>query len=402
MKEINDEFAGFTKAFVTEEVPTEPTAPKEPEPATELVQEEPTPEPVTETVTEPTETVTEPPVTETTTDSAPEKIDPISSLNEMLKTDFKSGEDIKMLIETASKAKQLEEQLNTLNADIDFYKENADPLKHFASEDDYRLQQFKKANPDKSSSVADRLFSSDLSKLSDLEVLAQYEMFNNDVEGGEAGAKELVEQQYGLDPETEPKDWSTLTRNQLKKAANFVRQEIKETKESFKLPEKIDLEGKRKSEQEALATRTESITKAWEEVIPKVLTEINEIEITTLDKDGKSESLMKYAIDDESKKELGEEAKNILIANNQDVNAESGKFVDRYIKDQYLLRNIDKIIKLTRQEAIDLVDKAKDEETHNAAPITTEVKPTNEDDAKKQDLIDYALGGTGWKSNKPF
>jgi len=375
-----DEFAGFQKAFVEEPI-------TEPAPNVETVEQ------------------VEAPVVDAQPAEPTPPTDFFSSLNEKLKTDFKSEDDIRTLIEQSSKAKQYEEQLKeleTLKADLEFYKNGINPLDYFASEDDFRIQQFKKANPDKDSSLAYKVFTSDLDKLSDLDVLAQYEMLNNEVEGGEAGAKELVAQQYSLDLDSDPKEWSTLSRNQLKKAANTVRKEIKDMKGSYQLPEKIDVSGKRQSEQEAVAKRTEAIKKGWEEVIPKALEQIKEIEINDLDKDGNPEAMMKYVIDDEMKKELGEEAKSILIATGQDINAESGKAVDKYIKDQYVIRNLPKILKAYSTSLLADLDRKKDEETHNPVPIKTETKPASPDDAAKQKLLDYALGGSGFKYNKPF
>jgi hypothetical protein len=53
-----------------------------------------------------------------------------------------------------------------------------------------------------------------------------------------------------------------------------------------------------------------------------------------------------------------------------------------------------------RDEGMALVDKKKDEETHNPNPIKTEVKPATEIDAEKQRQIEYALGGSTFKYNK--
>lgn len=375
-----DEFAEFTKAFVEEPIKSEPAL-----------------------ITEPASTETV--VTETAQPATPEpaQTDFWSSLNSKLNTDFKSEDDIKSLVESASKTKALEEQLKeleTLKADIEFYRESANPLKHFANEDEYRVQQFRKGNPDKNASVAYQVFTSDLDKLSDLDVLTKYELLNNDVEGGDAGAKELVAQQYSLDLESDPKDWSTLSRNQLKKAANLVRREMKDLKESYKLPEKVDLASKRQSDQQAVAQRKDLIEKGWTEVIPKALNEIKEIEINDTDKDGKVEPLMKYTIDEDLKKELGEEARQILIANNVDINAESGKFIDKYIKDQYVTRTLPKILKAYATTLMAELDAKRDKEIHNPNPIKTDTRPVEPEDAEKQRLLN--LGGGGFKFNKPF
>ena len=146
----------------------------------------------------PAEPVAQPegtPPIQVTPAETPQAVDYISSLNTKFQTSFKSDEDLKAVIANAAKTQTLENQLKdfeTLKSDIEYYKKGVNPLDYFSSEDSYRMEQFRKANPDKDAGVAGKLFTADLEKVSDLDVLAQYELLHGTFQDGEVGAKELV------------------------------------------------------------------------------------------------------------------------------------------------------------------------------------------------------------------
>lgn len=329
--------------------------------------------------------------------------DYISSLNTKFNTSFKSDDDLKAIIESASKAQALQEQLKefeTLKADIDYYKSGVNPLDYFASEDDYRMQQFKKTNPDKDAGVANKLFTTDLDKLSDVDVLAQYELLHGTFQDGEVGAKELVASTYEIDLD-DPESWTRLSKNTMARAANKARSEIKELKGSIKLPDKIDLASKREAEKASLQQKADLLKKGWGDVVPKMLTDLKEVVINDTDKDGKEEPLMKYVIDEDAKKELGAEVMEYLVSTNKDITEDNVKEAAIGIQREYVLRNLPKILKAYATTLVAEVDRKKDEETHNPVPLKTETKSVSDSEAAKQREIDYAIGGVGWKG-KPL
>lgn len=385
---INDEFSMFEKAFP--EKPAEVT----PEPPTNL---------------EPPKEQTEPPKTEPITPPAePPKEEPkiTEFFNKTFKTDFKTEDDIKVLIDSASKAKQLEEQLKSyedLKAQVEEYKKGVDPLKYFRSETDYKVQQFLKAHPDKNPNSAIKLFNSELSELSDLEVVAQLDLLDGVVEGSEADAKAVVAEEYGIDLEADPKDWTPVAKARLKRAALEARKNLQSIKDGITLPEKVDVAGQVESQKAKLQQRKETISKGWNDVVPKLLTDLKEVEINDYDKDGNAESLIKYVMDEDAKKSLGSEVLNYLVTNDKDINDDNVKEAATIIQSQYVLRNLGKILKSYGGALVAELDRKRDEELHNPNPIKTDVRPV--DDAEKERKAketDYALGGHSFTYKKPF
>ena len=346
--------------------------------------------------------------TEVTTTDPPKPTEPvqtdyISSLNTKFNTSFKSDDDLKSVIETASKAQALQEQLKefeTLKSDIEYYKSGVNPLDYFSNEDAYRVEQFKKTNPDKDPFIAAKLFSLDLNKANDLDLLVQFELLGG-MADSEADARILLENKYGIESDSEPKDWTNLTKAQVKRDAIIARREVGDLKSSIKLPDKIDLASKREAEQTALAQKAELLKKGWSDVVPKMMTDLKEVAITDTDKDGKEEVLIKYAIDDESKKQMGEEVMDYLISNHKEITEENIKEAAVGIQQQYALRNFAKILKAYHTTLATELDRKKDEETHNPNPPKTEVKPPTDVEADKQKLIEYATGGAKFPS-KPL
>lgn len=354
----------------------------------------------------PAELVTPPAVTTATPVTTPEPIqtDYISSLNTKFKTSFKSDDDLKSVLENAAKTQALQEQLKefeTLKGDMEYYKKGVNPLDYFASEDDYRMQQFKKTNPDKDAGVANKMFTTDLDKLSDLDVLTQYELLHGTFTDGEVGAKELVAAQYELDL-NDPESWTRLSKNTMARAAAKARSEIKELKGSIKLPETIDLASKREAEKATALQRAELLKQGWGDVVPKMMTDLKEVAINDTDKDGKEEPLLKYVIDEDAKKELGAEVMDYLISNNKDINEENVKEAAIGVQREYVLRNLPKILKAYATTLVAEIDRKKDEETANPNPIKGEVKPAADAAAAKQAEIEYATGGAKFVGKKLF
>lgn len=334
-------------------------------------------EPKVETPVETPQTPpTETPKVETPVEAPKEQQFDIAFFNKTYNTDFKSDEDIKAVLQLPSKAKELEDRLkdyDTVKTDLEFYKNSNNPLQWFASENEFRAQQFLKKNPDKDAGVAVRLFSADLNKMSDVDLLVQYELLTG-VVGGEPTARELVASKYDVDLDN-PSEWSAIAKTKLQRMAGEVRKEINLLKDEIKLPETVDLNTKReaqaKADQEALA----NIKKGWEDMVPRMMSQIKEVKISDYDKDGKEEPLISYSLDDEGKAQLQQEVMATLIANRTLITEESVRKAGQDVLERYALRNLPKILKAYGTTLVAKVDELKDKETHNPAPIKTEQKP---------------------------
>lgn len=339
--------------------------------------------------------------------SEPEPKLDLSFFNKLYKTDFKSEADITALIERSSKASELENKLKeyeSLKADIEYYKKGINPLDWFDSEDDFKIQQFKKTHKDKDASIAYKLFGSDLSQTSDFDLIVQYELMNGGIVGGEPTAIEFVANKYGIENINNPAEWTALTKTQLKRAADGVRREISTLKSEIKLPETINLAEKREADAKRQADELEASKKGWTEAMPKLLENLKEVDISDSTNDGKVEPLLKYVIEDEVKNGLGNAIMEQLIINKIPINDNTVKEVGNSILKEYVYHNLPKLLKAYANPLLAALDKKKDEETHNPTVIKTEHKPDalTEEETRKKQLTEMLIGGNKFKPNKLF
>jgi hypothetical protein len=384
------DYSKFEPAFQpkAEQVPTEPPA----EPVVQP-QAEPTAPPA-----EPTVATPEPP------QATPQETLNYEFFNKTFKTDFKTEDDLRKVIELSSKAKTLEDRVkdyDELQQKLEAYKESQDILKYFKSEDDYRAQQYLKNNPDKDATVAARLFTSDVSKLSDLDILTQFELLDGTL-GDEAKMRSDIAEKYAIDLEADPKEWSALAKSQLRRDANKARAEIKAMKEGIALPERVDVESKRKQAQEDANARAEQLQKGWSTEVPKLLADLKSVEVIDYDKDNKAESIFTYAVADEDKKQMGEDIMGYLISSGKEINDNNIKEAAGTIRGWYVLNNLPKMFKAFKSELAAVIDEQKDKETHNPNPVKTDIKPPDDAETKRrQDETAYALGQSGFTPNLP-
>ena len=188
----------------------------------------------------------------------------------------------------------------------------------------------------------------------------------------------------------------------MARAANKARQEIKEMKSGIKLPDTINLASQREAEQKAAIEKADLLKKGWGDVVPKMMTDLKEVAISDLDKDGKEEPLLKYTIDDEAKKALGDEVMEFLVASGKEINEDNVKEAAIGVQREYILRNLPKIIKAYHATQLAEYDAKKDKETHNAEIIKTDKKDVTDAAQKEKQLIEYATGGHQWTGNKLF
>jgi len=329
----------------------------------------------------------------------------IAFFNKLYKTDFKSEDDIKSVLEQSSKASELEDKLKeyeALKEDIEFYKNGINPLDYFVSEDAFRIQQFQKQNPDKDASIAYKLFGADLSKMSDFDLIVQYELMNGGIEGGEPTAIEFVESKYGIEDVNNPAEWTALTRTKLKRSADEIRKEMSKLKEDIKLPETINLAEKREAEKKKQAEEQETIKAGWESTMPKLLDNLKEIDIKDVTKEGKEEPLLKYVLEDDVKANMGNAIKDYLVSNRIPVTDEAIQNVGTEILKSYVFDNLPKLLKAYATPLLSVLDENKDKETHNATVLKTEKKPEDlsEDEKTKKELTQGLIGDKGFKFHK--
>lgn len=382
---------------------------------------------VEEPVVEPTQEPTKAPVAEPTTETgeptkdtqAPEtpvetpvvnqgvvenKFD-ISFFNKTFDTQFDTEDALKDAIKNSSKAKELESKLaeyEVLKADIERYKNGINPLDFFASEDDFRVQQFKKQNPDKDATVVYKAFTSDLSKVDDLDVLVMYEMFNNPgLKGGEAGALEDVADQYGLDLE-DRNGWTQLQQNKLLKAANAARSEFKKVKGGIELPKHINLSEDREAQAKAQAERQADLKVKWSAAVDNMFSKMEKVPVYDVDQDGKQVELFNYVMDDKSKAVLKQGISDYLVNSGKEITPENVQEAGQIVYERFVLANLGKMMKTYGADLLAKQEKVIDKEIHNAEPVKTDVKQTTEIEREQAEFIANLTGSRGFQKKPLF
>lgn len=329
----------------------------------------------------------------------------IEFFNKSFGTKFDTEDALKNALQDSSKAKDLESKLleyESLKSDIEYYKNGYNPLDLFASEDDFRVQQFKKQNPDKDASVAHKAFTSDLSKQDDLDVLVMYEMLNNPgLKGGEAGAREIVADQYGVDMEDRD-SWTTLVQNKLKKAANLARSEIKGMKDGIELPKVVDLKSQREADIAAQNAHKEELKTKWSATVDNMFNHMDKVPIYEKDADGKDVELLNYVMDDKSKSALKQEVYEYVVNSGKDLTEDNINEAGQLVYSRFVLNNVAKIVKSYANDLLAKQEKKVDTEIHNAEKVTTDTKPASDLEKEKAEFINFALGNDKGFKRKPL
>jgi len=320
-------------------------------------------------------------------------------LNERLSTEFKDDEELKDAFEQAkrtgeleAKLKEYEEKLSTLESDLD-------PMKYFASEDDFKTQMFKKEFPDKDASVAYRLFSTDLSEVSDRDIIAYNLMLDNpNLEGGLNGALAIVDDKFGLEEDSE---LDSITKNKMMIEANSARSNINTVKSGIKLPEKVDLDSMAQQRRESLETQKTNLSKGWNDIASEAVKSIDDIVITDT-VDGNETEAFRFSLAKDFPKEEVETVVQRMVDSGVEINKENTSAMMQILRERAIAKNIDKITRAAREDALSRSEKDRLEKQHNPSKPASEPQPEPDKSKADQDRLRSDIGKLGFQPRKVF
>lgn len=206
-----------------------------------------------------------------------------SVLNKQLSKSYESFDQIKADIEKPTMEseyedvkKQLEEwqgKYNDLNKDYDLLTEQLDPAAYFSSDEAMRLEAFKKANPDKDASIAQKIFATeDLSSIEDLDMVKMGWRFSTpNLKGTDKDLEISIAEELGQDPETPIKEWSVSAQNRLARMAAEYANQFKQIKSSVTLPEKLNIEQLKAQRKQADDERLTQLSEGWTKIADESL-----------------------------------------------------------------------------------------------------------------------------------
>lgn len=295
--------------------------------------------------------------------------DILTSINSQLGSEYKSIDDLKEAISFKDKYTELEDSLSAkekalLEKDelVNEYKKRSNPLSYFADEKDYVVSQVLKSNPDYSSEVVNSIVKGDVNQMSDMEVLVAKEMLNGDVKN-RAEAEKYINFNYNLNRNTEELDESErqmveFSKIKMSREANIARKELSKLGSDIEIPSEIDLEKAKTEEQAEMQRKMEAVRDEWQKAMPKFNEAIKDIVVKDTD-ERTSEPLTVFPIDEEGKHYIANELKSVFVDRGYEPTDENIATFSRVLKENYIGKNISKIMKTFQN---DLISKMKDEE----------------------------------------
>jgi len=317
----------------------------------------------------------------------------VGGFNKFFGKEFKDENEIKGLFEKVEKSSDYDEKVTKISEYEDTLKEkderikaleeSLDPLSYFDSEASYKATQIKKQMPGKDPVLIEKVITSDLSKVSDFELLVDEYLLDNPGFGGDrTRAANVLIKRHGIDPEEKPEEWDSVTKDELMVDANRARERFKGLADKVELPTVVKPEDRAAVQ----AQQEEALKASWKEPIGRI-SEYKEETIT--DDDGNV--MLKFTVPDDFKSSIGKEVEAMVTSSGIPVNEDSLKFIEATIRKEMIFQNLPKILKVYGSDLESQWQKKKDEEEGNVTPANKQTAPENMSEEGKQQGLDKML-----------
>jgi len=372
----------------TPEPPQEPSAPQEPgTPPTEPAPAEPPAEPPS-------------PADQIQKSGLDDTLSFLDTFNKLTNQTFKSEDQVKEAINKPTMESEydtLKTEHNDLTEKYDLLTEQLDPSKYFSSEEAMKLEIFKRENPKKDASIAQKIFSTeDLDSVNDLEMVKMGIKFKSStLKASDKDIEAAIAAEFGEEPETPFNEWSSTAQTRLSIRAGEERDKFDTVKTSVKMPDKVDIDAILAQRKEAADATTATLTEGWTKNTEEVLKDSNKMKLQIGEaEEGESQEFFEWDLGAAPKAEV-EQLRDTYISIGMPLNGESKESFNKALRMDLLEKNLPKIME---QYGKNLLAKQKEDhlkETHNPGAIkdTERPVPTTED-AKKKERSDFALGSS--------
>jgi hypothetical protein len=346
--------------------------------------------------TPPAATEETPPAEETPAEE-PEAFN-LEFFNKQFSTEFADEDGVKEALASTKRVAELEAKLKEFSSqqeELDMLREENDPMKYFENEDELRAAMFRKAVPGKDPAMVAKLFGSDLSQASDFDVLTWMTMLDNPgLKGGEAGARELVADLYGIDDPSNLSDLDTMTLNKLMVSASKERQRLDELKQGVQLPEKKDYSSLLEQRKQEAAEQQEKLSSSWQTVASAVVKEFPDIVISDEGKDGaEATEVFRYSVGKDMTEEFVAPIVESMIKAGVPVDQTSAVALGTAIQKEYVYQNMDKIVKQAIKTKVAEVEEKTLEEEHNPGTPNEKDRPTSGGNDNTSRILQDLRGG---------
>lgn len=235
--------------------------------------------------------VTEPDATTT------EQFDKFKFLSETFNHPIGSDDDIikfkSTVTERMSKFDDLQRQYEEAVTQL----KNYNPRQHFASDDDYIVNQLKIKYPEHNPEVIGKALTSDLTTADPVMLAAWKELLNDpkhEVFANEQQAYNYVCKKYGYDPEMKLSEQDDDVQIAVKAAAKEARTEFGKLKSQIEVPQAIDLTAEKARQAQEAKEHYDKLKPLVERDISAVTAGLDKVEITAKAKDGTPQVLLSF------------------------------------------------------------------------------------------------------------
>lgn len=222
----------------------------------------------------------------------------------------------------------------------------------------YVAQQLIDKYPDKDPDVLRQIVMADLGKMSDLEVLVKNQKIDLP-QLSEADIELALKDQYGIDPDTPPTEWSSIAKTKIAIAAQSARANIKSLTTGIELPKTVTTEERQQAQQVALQKRLQETAPLKES-------------FTKFDKfkDARIEGF-EYEVPGDFKSKLGDMFQAMFIDAGMEATPENLESITTLRDAMLLHQEFPKLRELIFKEGQVSVQRKLDQELHNDTPPNT-------------------------------
>ena len=300
----------------------------------------------------------------------------INSFNTFFEKDFKTEDDVRSLFEKldkysdydekVTKLSEYEESKSALETRIKELEDAQDPLQWFPNEDVFKSVMLQKQFPEKDPNILNKVITSDLTKVSDLDVLIDDVLLSTPgFKGDRERARAVLYKRYGIDAEDSPENWEQVTQDLILMDADSKRREFRELADKVEKPKVVTPEEKAA----ALAQQKADLKASWKEPISR-MAQYEKEAIT----DAEGNTIMEFDVPKEYRSGIKDYLES-MVDNGLSLNKENLQFAEYDIRKTMVYENLPKILAAYKGQLESEWQKAKDTEEGNTTPPNTQTAP---------------------------
>ena len=224
-----------------------------------------------------TEGSVQPPVTEGPPAETPPVADTFfETFNTRFGTQYKADDEVRALFDSHKRVGEYETRLKEAEgkaSKADEYQKQIEEIRNNGNSEflskplvrkAYVAEQLLAKYPDKDPNTLQEIVMADVDKMDDLTVLIKEQKIDFPNYSDEDHRTALLKS-LGVDPDSDPKEWDSITKLSIAKQASSARKTIKALTEGIELPRVVTKEEREKAESEALQKRMTEISPLKEE-----------------------------------------------------------------------------------------------------------------------------------------